>query len=91
MEPPSEPPAARPPAARRVPPLAPVQVDTGQIIAAGTGAFFAAFALLGVLRLIGNDWVLTHPTWLWTSLAGGVLGLLGLLIVTRHRREGRTK
>jgi hypothetical protein len=32
----------------------------------------------------------SHRSWLWTSLAGWLLGLLGLAVMSRHRRAGRT-
>lgn len=72
-------------------PLTPVQVDTGRIIAGGTGGFAVAFVVLVALRLAGVGWVLQRPTWLWTALAGAVLGLVGLWIIGRHRRLGRTR
>ena len=31
-----------------------------------------------------------HRVWLWTCLAGWVLGLIGSAIMLRHRAEGRT-
>jgi hypothetical protein len=71
--------------------LAPVETDTSRIVAVGTAAFTAAFVLLLVLRFSAPDWTRDHPDWLWIALAGAVLGLLGLVIVGRHRRLGRTR
>ena len=31
-----------------------------------------------------------HRLWLWTCLAGALLGVLGYSIMRRHRGEGRT-
>ena len=66
----------------------PVQINARRIVAAGTGLWFVAFvALLPCYGWLGAH---HHRIWLWTSLAGWVLGLLGLAIMVRHRRAGRT-
>ena len=70
---------ARPPA---------VAVNARRIVVAGTALWFVAFvALLPFYGWLGRH---HHRIWLWTCLAGWALGLLGLAIMTRHRRAGRT-
>jgi hypothetical protein len=65
-----------------------VQVNARRIVAAGTVMWFVAFAvLLPFWSRLGHD---HHRIWLWTCLAGGLLGLFGLTIMTRHRGMGRT-
>jgi hypothetical protein len=66
----------------------PVQVNARRIVAAGTALFFLGFVVL----LFFYDWLGRHHhrTWLWTCLAGGVLGVIGYLQMLRHRRMGRT-
>ena len=71
--------------------LQPVQTDTGRIVQVGTAVFALAFVVLLVLRFTAPDWTRGHPYWIWTALAGSVLGLMGLVIVGRHRRLGRTR
>jgi hypothetical protein len=66
----------------------PVRINARRIVAAGTVLWFIAFvALLPFYGWLGDH---HHRIWLWTSLAGWVLGLLGLAIMVRHRRVGRT-
>lgn len=65
-----------------------VQIDARRIIAIGTAIFFLAFlALLPFYSWLGRH---DHRVWLWTCLAGGILGLLGHSIMRKHRSEGRT-
>jgi hypothetical protein len=69
-----------------VPP--PVQINARRIVAVGTALWFVAFViLLPFYAWLGDH---SHRIWLWTSLAGWLLGLLGLAIMSRHRRIGRT-
>lgn len=69
-----------------VPP--PVQMNARRIVAVGTALFFVAFvALLPFWGWLGRH---DHRIWLWTSLAGWLLGLAGYAIMTRHRAMGRT-
>lgn len=69
-----------------VPP--PVQVNARRIVVAGTLLWFVAFvALLPFYGWLGDH---GHRLWLWTCLAGWVLGLTGLAIMSRHRRAGRS-
>jgi hypothetical protein len=57
------------------------------VIATGTAAFLLAFlVLLPFWSWLGEH---DHRVWLWTCLAGWLLGLAGLVLVGRHRREGR--
>jgi MFS family permease len=63
-------------------------MNTGRIVKVGTVLFFVAFvALLPFYGWLGDH---HHRVWLWTALAGWVLGLIGFAIMVRHRREGRT-
>ena len=71
--------------------LRPVETDTGRIVQIGTAAFALATVVLLVLRFAAPDWTRAHPDWLWIALAGAVLGVIGAVIVGRHRRLGRTR
>ena len=65
----------------------PFQVNTRRLITIGTALWFVAFlVLLPFYSWLGDH---GHRIWLWTSLAGWVLGLVGLAIMSRHRRSGR--
>jgi hypothetical protein len=69
---------ARPPA---------VQIDARRVVLVGTAAWFLAFVvLLPFWSWLGEH---DHRVWLWTCLAGGVLGLLGYTLMGKHRRAGR--
>lgn len=64
-----------------------VAVDARRVLLAGTAAFGLAFlVLLPFWTWLGEH---EHRVWLWTALAGTVLGLLALPLVRRHRDEGR--
>jgi hypothetical protein len=65
-----------------------VPINARRIVLVVTGLWFVAFVVFLVVldRLDAHH----HRDWLWTSLAGWLLGLLGLLIMSRHRRMGRT-
>jgi hypothetical protein len=66
----------------------PVQINARRIVAIGTLLWFVGFvALLPFYSWLGDH---HHRIWLWTSLAGWILGLLGSAIMMRHRRSGRT-
>jgi hypothetical protein len=66
----------------------PVQMNARRIVAAGTLLWFVAFVvLLPFWDSLGRH---HHRIWLWTCLAGWVLGLLGWSLMTRHRAQGRT-
>jgi drug/metabolite transporter (DMT)-like permease len=65
-----------------------VRMDARRIVAAGTALFLLAFlGLLPFWTWLGEH---DHRIWLWTSLAGFLLGILGYSLMRRHRREGRT-
>lgn len=67
----------------------PLRVDAVRIVALGTALWFVLFVvalcLLGWLR--GHD----HLWWLWTALAGWLLGLLGLSVTLRRRSRLRRR
>jgi hypothetical protein len=65
-----------------------VQMDTGRIILIGTAIWFVAFVvLLPCYGWLGRH---DHRVWLWTCLAGWILGLIGYAVMRRHRADGRT-
>ena len=81
-----EPPISlKPPNARPTPP--PLEADVVRITIIGTALWFAGFLVLLPLRGRLADG--GHETWLWTCLAGGVLGLIGLLLAVRARSAAR--
>jgi hypothetical protein len=65
-----------------------VQTDPRPIVVVGTALFFIGFVVL----LPFYSWLGTHHhrVWLWTCLAGWLLGLVGWTLMRKHRREGRT-
>ncbi len=66
----------------------PVQINARRIVLAGTLLWFVAFVvLLPFYGWLGDH---HHRIWLWTCLAGWILGLLGWSTMSRHRRAGRT-
>lgn len=66
----------------------PVRMNARRIVMAGTLLWFIAFvALLPFYGWLGHH---DHRIWLWTCLAGWVLGILGWSIILRHRTLGRT-
>ena len=66
----------------------PVQMNARRIVAVGTVLWFVAFVvLLPFYGWLGRH---DHRLWLWTCLAGWLLGLAGSLLMLRHRRLGRT-
>jgi hypothetical protein len=56
-------------------------------------AGLAAFALAGLFGLVFRDWLADHghTGWLWTCLAGFVIGIPGLAIMIRHDRDRRAR
>ncbi len=65
-----------------------VQPNTRRIVAIGTALWFAGFVvLLPFYGWLGRH---DHRIWLWTCLAGWILGLMGYSIMVRHRGMGRT-
>ena len=72
----------------RTPPE-PVQADSRKVVAIGTAIWFTGFVvLLPFYTWLGRH---DHRIWLWTCLAGWILGVIGLLLVHKHRGEGRTR
>jgi hypothetical protein len=57
------------------------------VVLAGTSMFLLTFLVL----LPFWSWLGTHGhrVWLWTALAGTVLGLLGMPLLRKHSGEGR--
>jgi uncharacterized protein DUF2530 len=66
----------------------PVQMNSRRVVVIGTSLWFVAFVVL--LPFYGSLGRHGHRIWLWTCLAGWVLGIVGWAIISRHRREGRT-
>ena len=65
----------------------PVRVNAHRIVAAGTLLWFVTFlALLPFWGWLGRH---DHRVWLWTCLAGWLLGVTGLAVMARHRGMGR--
>jgi hypothetical protein len=65
-----------------------MQLHTGRIVIAGTALWFVAFVVL--LPWYGSLGRHHHRIWLWTCLAGWLLGIIGYLLMGRHRTAGRT-
>jgi hypothetical protein len=65
-----------------------VQTNPRPVVAVGTALFFVAFVVL--LPFYGWLGEHHHRDWLWTCLAGWLLGLFGWTLLRKHRREGRT-
>lgn len=62
-------------------------INAWPVVLTGTSLFFLAFVvLLPFWSWLGSH---GHRVWLWTALAGGVLGLLSLPLVRKHTGEGR--
>ena len=70
------------------PPPEPAHIDSGKVGMVGTAIWFAAL----VVMLLGHGWLREHhhTDWLWTAVAGTILGVLGSSLAARHRRAGRT-
>ena len=65
----------------------PLDVDGVRAVEVGTLIWLVAF--VGMLPFYGRLEDDGHGWWLWTCLAGGVLGMLGYALMGKHRREGR--
>lgn len=64
-----------------------MRIDARRVVAVGTIAWLVGFlALLPFYGWLGHH---GHRVWLWTCLAGAVLGVLGYALMAKHRREGR--
>ncbi|GAA2006532.1 DUF2530 domain-containing protein [Nakamurella flavida] len=79
-----DPMAVAPPAP---PELPPVRADLAHIVIPATVVWFVAFVVL----LFFLDDLRAHQAmiWLWTCLAGGLLGLVGLAVYGWQRRAAR--
>lgn len=64
-----------------------LSVDARKVIGAGTALFFVVFvALLPCYDWLGDH---GHRIWLWTALAGWVLGAASFPLIRKHSHEGR--
>ena len=64
-----------------------VQIDARRVVIAGIALWFLGFlVLLPFWGWLGRH---DHRVWLWTCLAGAVLGVIGYALMARHRRAGR--
>ncbi len=56
-------------------------------------AGLVTFALAGLVGLMFRDWLAEHghTGWLWTCLAGFVIGIVGLVTMIRHDRYRRAR
>lgn len=64
-----------------------LRVDARRVVLVGFGLFLLSFlALLPFWNWLGAH---GHRVWLWTALAGAVLGLLALPLIGKHTGEGR--
>lgn len=80
---PRSPKAAVPPR----PPPEPLEVNAVLVVAIGVALWFGGLCVLLVLRLARGAAAETgHREWLWTSLAGWLLGMLGLYLTWRRQR-----
>jgi hypothetical protein len=62
-------------------------VDARPVVLTGTAVFFVTFVvLLPFWSWLGEH---GHRVWLWTALAGWVLGVLSLPLIRKHTGEGR--
>lgn len=62
-------------------------VDARKVVALGTALFFLAFlVLLPMYSWLGHH---GHRVWLWTALAGWVLGASSFPLIGKHSSEGR--
>ena len=56
------------------------------VVVVGTILWFAGFVVLGVLRLTAGG---PADVWMWTCLSGGVLGVIGMGIMSWQRLARR--
>ena len=83
----SEPPPEQPPAPQTLAAARMLTVDARRVVGVGTALFFVAFvALLPFWSWLGEH---GHRVWLWTCLAGWVLGAAAWPLIGRHSEEGR--
>ncbi|HSV65183.1 MAG TPA: DUF2530 domain-containing protein [Mycobacteriales bacterium] len=66
----------------------PLEVNAVTVVVVGTVLWFIAFCVLVVLLLVrGRAAEAAHAQWLWTTLAGWLLGLLGIYLSARANRR----
>jgi hypothetical protein len=64
-----------------------ISVDARKVVLLGTVLFFATFVvLLPFWSWLGEH---GHRVWLWTALAGTVLGVAAMPLIRKHTGEGR--
>jgi uncharacterized protein DUF2530 len=70
-------------------PVPPLDVDGLAVVTIGT----VIFALTSVVMAIGYDWLAVHgdSSWLQVSVAGFLLGLIGLAYCWKRRRRRRSQ
>jgi len=80
-------PTSTTPAPHGPPPLPPIRGGIAYIVVPGTVVWFTAFVVL----LFFTDFLRRHDAmiWLWTCLAGGLLGLVGLALFAWQRSAAR--
>ena len=63
--------------------MEPLDVNAARVVGGGSAVWFVLFLVLLVFhdRLADDG----HLVWLWTSLAGWILGLLGTWLCIRQR------
>lgn len=63
------------------------QIDARRVVIVGSLLWLVGFlVLLPFWGWLGDH---GHRVWLWTCLAGAVLGCVGYALMAKHRREGR--
>ena len=69
------------------PPLPPIRTGVTSIVVPATIAWFIGF--IGLLFFVDSLRAHSAMIWLWTCLAGGVLGLVGLAVYSWQRAAAR--
>lgn len=67
------------------PPPEPLEVNASLVVVIGTAAWFVAFCVVLVFHQRLDD------RWIWTTLAGWCLGLIGLQIIRLQRRAAERR
>lgn len=63
----------------------PLEVNASLVVAIGTAAWFVAFCIFLILHSHVDE------RWIWTSLAGWALGLIGLPLIRAQRRAAERR
>jgi hypothetical protein len=63
----------------------PLEVNASLVVAVGTAVWFVAFCILLLMHTRVDD------QWIWTALAGWVLGLIGLPLIRAQRRAAERR